>query len=104
MNSTPAASSACCSLSIVDCFASAPFSMRVTVLAVTPAIFSELANTPANGRTALSEYLTAILADTAQNVPGGLDLRQIDALLFDLGSDLIGTLQCAVEGVAGRVA
>jgi hypothetical protein len=54
--------------------------------------------------TALSEYLTAILDDTAQNVPGGLDLRQIDALLFDLGSDLIGTLQCAVEGVAGRVA
>jgi hypothetical protein len=54
--------------------------------------------------TALSEYLTAILVDTAQNVPGGLDLRQIDALLFDLGSDLIGTLQCAVAGVAGRVA
>jgi hypothetical protein len=54
--------------------------------------------------TALSEYLTAILDDTAQNVPSGLDLRQIDALLFDLGSDLIGTLQVAVEGVAGRVA
>jgi hypothetical protein len=54
--------------------------------------------------TALSEYLTAILDDTAQNVPGGLDLRQIDALLFDLGSDMIGTLQRAVAGVAGRVA
>ena len=53
--------------------------------------------------TALSAYLTAILEDTAQNVPGGLDLRQIDALLFDLGSDVIGTLQHAVEGV-GRVA
>ena len=53
---------------------------------------------------ALSEYLTAILDDTAQNVPGGLDLRQIDALLFDLGADLNGTLQGAVEGVAGRVA
>jgi len=37
VNSTPAASSARCSRSIVDCFASAPFSMRVTVLAVMPA-------------------------------------------------------------------
>ena len=45
MNSTPAFSSACCSLSIVDCFASAPFSMRVTVLAVTPA-FSASSRTP----------------------------------------------------------
>ena len=54
--------------------------------------------------TALSAYLTAILDDTAQNVPGGLDLCQIDALLFDLASDAIGTLQRAVEGVAGRVA
>jgi hypothetical protein len=54
--------------------------------------------------TALSAYLTAILVDTAQNIPGGLDLRQIDALLFDLASDVIGTLQRAVEGVAGRVA
>jgi hypothetical protein len=31
--------------------------------------------------TALSVYLTAILDDTAHNVPGGLDRRQIDALL-----------------------
>ena len=54
--------------------------------------------------TALSESLAAILGDTAQNVPSGLVLRQIDALLFDLGSDLIGTLPCAVEDVAGRVA
>ena len=37
MNSMPAASSARFSASIVDCFASAPFSMRVTVFAVTPA-------------------------------------------------------------------
>src|SRR5215472_11228633 len=40
MNSIPAASRACCSRSIVDCFASAPFSMRVTVLAVTPAFLA----------------------------------------------------------------
>jgi hypothetical protein len=56
--------------------------------------------------TALSAYLTAILDDTAQNVPGGLGLRQIDALPSDLGSDVIGTLQraVAVEGVVGSVA
>jgi hypothetical protein len=40
VNSTPAASSARCSASIVDCFASAPFSMRVTVFAVTPAFLA----------------------------------------------------------------
>jgi hypothetical protein len=40
MNFTPADSSACCNLSIVDCFASAPFSTRVTVLAVTPAFLA----------------------------------------------------------------
>ncbi|MGO9681186.1 MAG: hypothetical protein ACLPTZ_00985, partial [Beijerinckiaceae bacterium] len=33
---------------------------------------------------ALTVYVTAILDDTAQNVLGGLDLRQIDALLSDL--------------------
>ena len=53
---------------------------------------------------ALSAYLTAILDDTAQNVPGGLDLRQVDALLSDLASDMSGTLQHAVEGTAWRVA
>jgi hypothetical protein len=37
---------------------------------------------------ALSVYVTAILDDTAQNVPGGLDLRNIDALLSDLASDV----------------
>jgi hypothetical protein len=53
---------------------------------------------------ALSAYLTAILTDTAQNVPGGLDLRQIDALLSDLTSDMSGTLQHAIECTAWRVA
>jgi hypothetical protein len=45
MNSMPAASSASCNLSIVDCLASDPFSMRVTVLAVMPA-FSASSLTP----------------------------------------------------------
>ena len=53
---------------------------------------------------ALSAYLTAILTDTAQNVPGGLDLRQIDALLSDLTSDTSGTLQHAIECAAWRAA
>ena len=55
-------------------------------------------------RNALSAYLTAVLDDTAQNVPGGLDLRQVDALLSDLASDVSGSLQHAVERMAWRVA
>jgi hypothetical protein len=53
---------------------------------------------------AVSRYVTAILDDTAQNVPGGLDLRQIDALLSDLTSDVTGTLRNAAETISGRVA
>ncbi len=53
---------------------------------------------------ALSVYVTAILDDTAQNVPGGLDLRHIDALLFDLASDVTGTIQRAADALAERVA
>jgi hypothetical protein len=52
---------------------------------------------------ALSVYVTAILDDTAQNVPGGLDLRYIDALLADLASDVKGTIQGAADAMAGRV-
>ncbi len=51
---------------------------------------------------ALSVYVTAVLDDTAQNVPGGLDLRSIDALLSDLASDVTGTIQRAADSVAGR--
>ena len=53
---------------------------------------------------ALSVYVTAILDDTAQNLPGGLDLRHIDALLSDLASDVTGTIQRAADAWAGRVA
>ena len=52
----------------------------------------------------LSSYLSAVLVDTALSVPGGLDLRQIDALFSDLASEVRATIQRAVEGVAGRVA
>ena len=53
---------------------------------------------------ALSVYVTAILDDTVQNVLGGLDLRQVDALLSDLTSDVTGTIQRAADSMAGRVA
>ena len=53
---------------------------------------------------AVSVYVTTILDDTAQNIPGGLDLRSIDALLSDLTSDVIGTIQRAADAVAERSA
>ena len=51
---------------------------------------------------ALSVYVTVILDDTAQNVPGRLDLPDIEAILADLASDVTGTIQHAVEGMAWR--
>ena len=49
---------------------------------------------------AVSVYVTAILDDTAQNVPGGLDLRSVDALLADLTSEVTGTLRKAADALA----
>jgi hypothetical protein len=51
---------------------------------------------------AVSVCVTAILDDTAQNLPGGLDLGQIDALLSELESDVTGALRRAAEGIARR--
>jgi|SRR5580692_10648036 hypothetical protein len=51
----------------------------------------------------ISDYLEAVLVDTAQNIPGGIDRRQIDALLSDLMSEVSGTLQKAADDLAGRV-
>jgi hypothetical protein len=53
---------------------------------------------------ALSVYLTVILDDTAQNTPGRLDLRDAEAILADLASDLSGTIRLAAHGMAGRLA
>jgi hypothetical protein len=59
---------------------------------------------------ALSVYVTAVLNDTAQNVPGGLDRRFVAALLSDLTSEAIGIVQNAADeqtaagGVPGRAA
>jgi len=48
---------------------------------------------------ALSGYLGAVLDDVGQNVPGGLDLRFIEALLCDLKSEVSGTLRQAAESL-----
>ena len=53
---------------------------------------------------AVSAYLATILDDTSQNVPGGLNLRQIDALLFDLASEVRGTIRHAADTLPERVA
>ena len=53
---------------------------------------------------ALSVYVTVILDDTAQNVPGGLDLRDVEAVLADLSSDMTGAIRLAADGMTGRVA
>src|SRR5260370_12777648 len=53
---------------------------------------------------ALSVYVTVILDDTAQNVPGRLDLRDVEAILADLASEVTGAIQHAADGMAGRVA
>ena len=53
---------------------------------------------------ALSVYVTVILGDTAQNVPGGPELPHIETPLFDLTFDATGTIQHAADGMAGRVA
>ena len=47
---------------------------------------------------ALHVYLTAIIADTAHNVPGGmLDRRYLDTLFRDLSADALGVIRNAAE-------
>jgi hypothetical protein len=47
---------------------------------------------------ALHVYLTAIIADTAHNVPGGtLDRRYLDNLFRDLSADALATIRNATE-------
>ena len=47
---------------------------------------------------ALHIYLTAIIADTAQNVPGGtLDRRYLDNLFRDLSADALAVIRNAAE-------
>jgi hypothetical protein len=53
---------------------------------------------------ALSVYVAVVLDDTAQNVPGRLDLRDAEAILADLASDMTGAIQKAADDMAGRPA
>ena len=47
---------------------------------------------------ALHVYLSAIIADTAQNIPGGtLDRRYLDNLFRDLSADALGVIRNAAE-------
>jgi hypothetical protein len=47
---------------------------------------------------ALHVYLTAIIADTAQNIPGGtLDRRYLDNLFRDLSADALCAIRNAAE-------
>jgi hypothetical protein len=69
-----------------------------------PADLEERADHLSKVFAAVSFYLTAILQDTAQNVPGGFDLRYINALRSDLESEVSGTLQQSIESAARRVA
>jgi hypothetical protein len=48
--------------------------------------------------TALHVHLTAIIADTAQNIPGdALDRRYLDNLLHDLAADTLAEIRRAAE-------
>ena len=47
---------------------------------------------------ALHVYLTAIIADTAQNIPGGtLDRRYLNNLFEDLSGDALAVIRNATE-------
>ena len=47
---------------------------------------------------ALHVYLTAIIADTAHNIPGGsLDRRYLDNVFQDLSADAVGVIRNAAE-------
>ena len=49
----------------------------------------------------VSAYVTEVLEDTAENISGGLDLRDIQAAFSDLVSDVRGTIQQAANDLAG---
>jgi hypothetical protein len=50
----------------------------------------------------ISIYLGVLLEDAARDVPKHLDLRQIEALLADLASEVAGILQGAADALGGR--
>jgi hypothetical protein len=69
-------------------------------------IYADVDSEDLNGRAdhlervfaALHAYLTAIIADTAHNVPGDtLDRRYLDNLFRDLSTDALGVIRNAAE-------
>jgi hypothetical protein len=47
---------------------------------------------------AMHVYLTAILADTAQNIPGAaLDRKYLDGVYMDFSADAVGSIRNAAE-------
>jgi len=52
----------------------------------------------------LSAYLAVILDDIAQNVPGRLDLPNVEAHLADLAADVTGLIEHAAEDMRGWIA
>jgi hypothetical protein len=67
-------------------------------------IYADVDSEDLNGRAdhlekvfaALHVYLTAIIADTAHNIPGGtLDRRYLDNLFRDLSADALGVIRNA---------
>src|SRR5215510_6672910 len=69
-------------------------------------IYSDVDSEDLNGRAdhlekvfaALHVYLSAIVADTAQNIPGrALDRRYLDNLFQDLSADAVGVIRNAAE-------
>ena len=53
---------------------------------------------------AVSAYVTAIVDDAAQNAPSNIELRDIEAILSDLASDVTGAIQRAADDMGGRPA
>jgi hypothetical protein len=53
---------------------------------------------------AFSNYLISVVEDTAENVPGGLQVQYIKAALSDLSSDVLGTVQQAANDLGGDLA
>ncbi len=51
----------------------------------------------------LAAYLAVVLDDTAQNVLGGLDLTDAEAILADLAADLTGAIQHAADEAADEM-
>jgi hypothetical protein len=69
-------------------------------------IYADVDSEDLNGRAdhlekvfaALHVYLTAIIADTAHNIPGGtLDRRYLDNLFRDLSADALAVIRNAAE-------